>query len=59
MRYFLQGDAGAPLSIKEADGTFRVIGSASWGIGCARGYPEGYNRVGEMTAWITETISKN
>ena len=57
LRFVLQGDAGGPLSIKEVDGTFRVIGSISWGNFCAYGYPRVNNRVGEMADWVTETIN--
>jgi trypsin len=44
------------LTIKEADGTFRVIGIVSWGIGCASGYPGVYARAAYFNNWITDKV---
>lgn len=54
-----QGDSGGPLAVKNADGTFTVIGIVSWGIGCASGYPGVYARVSYYQDWIMDTIQNN
>ncbi|XP_063394365.1 chymotrypsin-2-like [Cydia fagiglandana] len=46
------GDSGGPL----VEGG-RVVGVVSWGMPCARGYPDVYTRVYTYTAWIQERIS--
>jgi len=55
----MQGDSGGPLTIKEADGTFRVVGVVSWGIGCASGYPGVYARTSVFNDWISNWIANN
>lgn len=46
-----QGDSGGPLT---AGGS--VIGIVSWNIPCARGFPDGYDRVSHWYSWINENI---
>jgi secreted trypsin-like serine protease len=50
------GDGGGPLTVKESDGSFRVIGVVSWGIECASGYPGVYARVGNFVDWISDVM---
>jgi secreted trypsin-like serine protease len=52
-----QGDSGGPLMVQEADGTFRVVGIVSWGIGCASGYPGVYARVSYYQQWILDMLA--
>jgi trypsin len=50
-----QGDSGGPMFGHAADGSLRVVGSTSFGEGCARpGKPGVYARVGdsELREWI-------
>ncbi|ELU03725.1 hypothetical protein CAPTEDRAFT_153798 [Capitella teleta] len=54
-----QGDSGGPMTVKDSDGTFRVIGIVSWGIGCASGYPGVYTRVTPFNQWVLDKIEKN
>lgn len=47
-----QGDSGGPLVSGGA-----VIGTVSWNIPCARGWPDAYDRVSHFRTWILNTIS--
>jgi trypsin len=46
-----QGDSGGPLVAGGA-----VIGTASWNIPCARGFPDVFDRVSFFRSWILNTI---
>lgn len=48
-----QGDSGGPLSAGGA-----VIGIVSWNIPCARGFPDGYDRVSHWYGWINDNIDQ-
>ncbi|KAG7306941.1 hypothetical protein JYU34_007064 [Plutella xylostella] len=48
------GDSGGPLV---ADGA--VVGVVSWGMPCARGYPDVYTRVYSFKAWIQKEMDEN
>ena len=53
-----QGDSGGPMFGKNSAGALRVVGTTSFGEGCARpGKPGVYGRVGDATLrpWIAET----
>ncbi|KAJ2945010.1 hypothetical protein O0L34_g1906 [Tuta absoluta] len=45
------GDSGGPL-VRE----LRQVGVVSWGIPCARGYPDVYTRVESFMRWIEKTL---
>ena len=54
-----QGDSGGPMFGRLADGTRRVVGTTSWGEGCARAERPGvYGRVGDTTLreWIRQRV---
>jgi trypsin len=54
-----QGDSGGPMFGRLSDGTRRVVGTTSWGEGCARkGKPGVYGRVGDTTLreWIRQRV---
>jgi trypsin len=47
-----QGDSGGPLAAGGA-----VIGTVSWNIPCARGFPDAFDRVSFFRTWILNTIA--
>jgi secreted trypsin-like serine protease len=54
-----QGDSGGPMFGHAADGSLRVVGTTSFGEGCARpGKPGVYGRVGDDTLreWIRQRV---
>jgi secreted trypsin-like serine protease len=54
---FCKGDSGGPLLVKDSNGVFHVVGIVSnYRVGCAKGYPNFYTRVGDYLPWITKTI---
>lgn len=50
--FHFQGDSGGPLAENG-----KVVGIVSWGMPCARGYPDVYTRVFSFKNWIEEKIS--
>ncbi|PZC75048.1 hypothetical protein B5X24_HaOG200514 [Helicoverpa armigera] len=47
------GDSGGPLVVDNS-----VVGIVSWGMPCARGYPDVYTRVYSFKDWILERIEE-
>lgn len=48
-----QGDSGGPLAVQAGDASWRVVGTVSFGLGCARpGYPGVYQRLTATASWI-------
>eukprot|EP00562_Extubocellulus_spinifer_P029964 CAMPEP_0178720184 /NCGR_PEP_ID=MMETSP0699-20121125/23571_1 /TAXON_ID=265572 /ORGANISM="Extubocellulus spinifer, Strain CCMP396" /LENGTH=560 /DNA_ID=CAMNT_0020370567 /DNA_START=117 /DNA_END=1801 /DNA_ORIENTATION=- len=52
-----QGDSGGPLVHKRSDGTHLLVGTVSWGYGCADPhYPGVYSRCSAYFPWLKDTI---
>ncbi|KAL3771274.1 hypothetical protein ACHAWO_005931 [Cyclotella atomus] len=52
-----QGDSGGPLVVKTNNGNDIVVGTVSWGIGCASSiFPGVYARVSEAYDWIKDEV---
>lgn len=48
-----QGDSGGPLAVQAPDASWRLVGTVSFGLGCARpGYPGVYQRLTASSSWI-------
>ena len=51
-----QGDSGGPLAVQAADASWRLVGTVSFGLGCAEpGYPGIYQRLTATSSWIGNT----
>jgi secreted trypsin-like serine protease len=51
-----QGDSGGPLAVQAPDSSWRLVGTVSFGLGCARpGYPGVYQRLTATSSWIGNT----
>jgi len=51
-----QGDSGGPAVAKAGDGSWRQIGTVSFGLGCALpGFPGVYSRLAATSSWIGST----
>ncbi|CAH0600780.1 unnamed protein product [Chrysodeixis includens] len=48
------GDSGGPLVSGK-----NIVGIVSWGMPCAKGYPDVYTRVYSFKDWILKTIEEN
>lgn len=48
------GDSGGPLTVEG-----QLLGIVSWGMPCARGYPDVFTRVPVFEKWIKEKMASN
>lgn len=50
-----KGDSGGPLiSLSNS----KLIGISSWGLPCAKGFPDGFTRISEFADWIDENMQE-
>lgn len=47
------GDSGGPLFSNN-----KLIGISSWGVACAKGYPDGFTRISTFVPWIDQVMQK-
>lgn len=47
------GDSGGPLTSNK-----KLIGISSWGVACAKGYPDGFTRISVFAPWIDQIVKK-
>lgn len=51
-----QGDSGGPLATQAGDSSWRLVGTVSFGLGCARpNFPGVYQRLTATASWIGST----
>lgn len=48
------GDSGGPLI--STDGI--LVGIVSWGVPCAKGFPDGFTRISSFMPWIGERLNQ-
>lgn len=48
------GDSGGPLAING-----ELVGLVSWGVPCAKGYPDVYTRVSTFNDWIMDSMANS
>lgn len=46
------GDSGGPLVTDD----YKLVGVSSWAFGCAKGYPDGFQRISSFIEWIDEIM---
>lgn len=47
------GDSGGPLVSNN-----KLIGISSWGVACAKGYPDGFTRISAFAPWIDQIMKQ-